>query len=103
MQKVASDANKSKRQSFFSSCHYWSESLTSLVGDRLVRDVQSWLCPADPWKDHRIACELRHKGTAEWFTLGSTFSEWKASSPGHLLWIHGKRPLLRQHLCFCRD
>ncbi len=62
-----------------------------MAGDKLQQDVQSWLSPPTPWKNYRIARESRHKGTAEWFVGGSTFSEWKSSGPSSLLWIHGKR------------
>jgi hypothetical protein len=68
------------------------------VGETLARDVTSWLLPANPWKDYRIAHESRHIGTAEWFIQGNTFLEWKNSDQGALLWIHGKRPLL-PNLC----
>jgi len=59
--------------------------------DKLQQDVQSWLSPADPSKNHNIARKSRHKGTAAWFVGGSTLSEWKSSGPSSLLWIHGKR------------
>ena len=62
-----------------------------MAGDKLQRDIQNWLSPPDPWKNHHIACELRHEGTAAWFLEGETFSEWKASRQSSLLWMHGKR------------
>ncbi|KAH9983483.1 hypothetical protein BJV74DRAFT_618971 [Russula compacta] len=74
MQKMASDINRSKR-------------------DKFQQDLQSWLSPPDPWKNHNIARETSHSGTADWFVHGDTFSEWKRSGPGSLLWIHGKRML----------
>jgi len=61
------------------------------AGDKLQRDIRKWLSPPDPWKNHNIARESRHNGTAAWFTQGKVFAEWKASSPGSVLWIHGKR------------
>lgn len=39
--------------------------------------------------NHNVACQARHKGTAEWFFEDDTFKQWK--STGSLLWIHGKR------------
>jgi len=62
-----------------------------VAGDKLQRDIRNWLSPPDPWKNHHIACESHHKGTAAWFLEGETFSEWKASGPSSLLWVHGKR------------
>jgi len=64
-----------------------------MAGDELQRDLRNWLSPPDPWKNHHIACESHHEGTAAWFLEGETFSEWKASGPSSLLWIHGKREL----------
>ncbi|KAF8468611.1 hypothetical protein DFH94DRAFT_847987 [Russula ochroleuca] len=71
MQEITSDMNKSKR-------------------DKMQKHLQRWLSPPDPWKNHNIACESHHLGTATWFIQGNTFSEWKASDLGSLLWIHGK-------------
>jgi len=70
LHKLASDKNKSKR-------------------DKLQKDIRNWLSPPDPWKNHHIARESRHEGTAVWLIQGDAFSEWKAS--GSLLWVHGKR------------
>lgn len=39
--------------------------------------------------NHIMACQARHKGTAEWFFQDNVFKQWK--STGSLLWIHGKR------------
>jgi hypothetical protein len=64
-----------------------------LAGETLQRDVRKWLSPPDPWKNHNIACDLHREGTATWFLQGDTFSQWKASAPSSLLWIHGKRQL----------
>jgi hypothetical protein len=64
-----------------------------LAGDRLQQNINSWLSPPDPWKNHNIARESHHAGTATWFVQGGTFSEWKLSGPKSLLWIHGKREL----------
>jgi hypothetical protein len=64
-----------------------------VAGEKLAKAILSWLSPADPWKDHSVACELRHKGTGEWFAQGNRFSEWRTSSPGSLLLIQGKRSL----------
>ena len=40
------------------------------------------------------ARESHYKGTSKWFVEGSTFAQWKSSSPDSLLWIHGKRTCL---------
>jgi hypothetical protein len=74
--------------------------MTFMVGDKLVKDVLRWLSPAGPWKDHNVACELRHIGTAEWFIRSNTFSEWRAFIPGSLLWVHGKRSFLPSSYAF---
>jgi hypothetical protein len=57
----------------------------------LAQDVQSWLSPPDPWKNQNEISEMRHAGTAAWFVNGETFSKWKWSEQGSLLWIQGKR------------
>ena len=94
LHQVASDMNVLKRQS------YPNDAITSwndccfLEGDKLQQDIHYWLSPPDPWKNHNVARELYHTGTAAWFVHGNTFSEWKSSGPSSLLWIHGKRQLL---------
>jgi hypothetical protein len=97
IQRLASDMNKSKRKLFYI---YQSRVLRSLAGDKLQGDVQSWLSPPDPWKNHNIACDLRHTGTATWFIHGDSFLEWKSSGPSSLLWAHGKRMWLSSPYTF---
>ncbi|KAN0105744.1 hypothetical protein V8E52_010703 [Russula decolorans] len=81
MHRVASDLNKAKR-------------------DSLQKDLFGWLSPPDPWKNHHAACISRHRGTAEWFIQGNTFSEWRTSEvPGSLLWVHGKPGAGKSVLC----
>ncbi|KAI0247815.1 hypothetical protein BJV78DRAFT_1363940 [Lactifluus subvellereus] len=58
MQQITSEANKTKR-------------------DQIQRDLRRWLSPPDPWKNHNIACDAHHDGTAEWFIESDTFVEWK--------------------------
>ena len=65
-----------------------------MAGDKLEKDIQTWLSPPDPWKNYNITRKLRQSGSAAWFVQGDTFSEWKRSeAPGSLLWVHGKREL----------
>src|SRR6266852_1885007 len=94
MHQVASDINKAKRESFFDVVVADWDHRDCSTGDNLQKDIFGWLSPPDPWKNHHAACELRHRGTAEWFIHGNTFPEWKTSEvPSSLLWIHGKRLL----------
>ena len=73
------------------------------TGDNLQKDIFGWLSAPDPWKNHHTACESRHRGTAEWFVQGNTYSEWRTSEvPSSLLWVHGKR-LLISVFCGPRD
>jgi hypothetical protein len=66
-----------------------------VAGDSLQQDIVRWLSSPDPWKNHHIARESRHRGSAAWFIRGNTYSEWKVSgAPSSLLWVHGKRPLI---------
>ena len=51
--------------------------------------LRKWVIPPDPSTNHNIACDLHYGGTAEWFSQGGIFAEWK--SAGALLWIYGKR------------
>src|SRR5260370_32101806 len=74
-------------------------------GNQLRQDLDRWLSPADPSRNHNIACNAHHEGTAAWFFNGSTYKEWKSSSES-LLWVHGKRGSLshsapRHHLITC--
>ena len=92
MQQRTSDLNKSKRQSFFNVVIADWDHRDCLAGDNVQRDISRWLSPPDPWKNHHIACNSRHPGSAAWFIQGNIFSEWKASEAGSaLLWVHGKR------------
>jgi hypothetical protein len=38
--------------------------------------------------------------TVMWFIQGDTFSEWKASGVGSVLWVHGKRQFEAQPSAF---
>jgi hypothetical protein len=103
MQQLASDQTKSKRQSSFNVAISDWDHRDCLAGDKLQQDVFRWLSPPDPWKNHHIACNSRHRGSAEWFIQGNTFLEWKASeAPSSSLWIHGKRPLISISYAFQR-
>ena len=104
MQQVASDLNKSKRQSFFKVAIADCDHGDYLAGDSLQQDIFRWLSPPDPWKNHHIACKSRHGGSAAWFIQGNTFSEWKASEAlSPLLWVHGKRQLMPSSYAFFSD
>ena len=93
MQKIASDLNKSKRQSIFDFAIADWDHRDCLTGDDLQKDIFKWLSPPDPWKNHHTARGSHHGGSAAWFIEGNTFSEWKASEArSSLLWVHGKRP-----------
>jgi hypothetical protein len=95
MHQVASDLNKAKREPFFNVVIAGWDHLDYPTGDDLQKDIFGWLSPPDPWKNQYAACESCHRGTAEWFTQGNTFSEWRTSEvSGSLLWVHGKRLLI---------
>jgi hypothetical protein len=94
MHQVASDLNKAKREPFLDVVADWDHR-NCPTGDSLQEKIFRWLSPPDPWKNHHTACKSRHRGTAEWFIQGNTFSEWKTSKvPSSLLWVHGKRLLI---------
>jgi len=63
----------------------------TLTGDKLQQDVQNWLSPPDPWKNHNLARGSRHSGTGTWWIEDDDYVEWKSSGSSSLLWIHGKR------------
>ena len=93
MQELASDLNKSKRQSFFNVATADRNHRDCLAGDSLQLDIFKWLLPPDPWTNHHVARKSRHPESAAWFIQGDMFSEWKASEePSSCLWIYGKRP-----------
>jgi hypothetical protein len=95
MHQVASDLNKAKREPFLYVVVDDWDHRDCPAGDSLQKDIFGWLSPPDPWKNHHAACELRHRGTAEWFIHGNTFPEWRTSEvPGSLLWVYGKRLLI---------
>ena len=91
LHQVASDMNKLKRQLFCNVAITAQNHGDCVAGDKLQQDIRRWLSPPDPWKNHHVARESHHTGTAAWFVYGKTFSEWKLSPPSSLLWIHGKR------------
>ena len=62
-----------------------------LEGNQLRESLRRWVTPPDPSTNHNIATDIHHGGSAEWFSEGSIFAEWK--STGSLLWIYGKRML----------
>ncbi|KAF8459969.1 hypothetical protein DFH94DRAFT_849315, partial [Russula ochroleuca] len=65
--------------------------------NQLRHDLRGWLSPPDPSTNHKIACDVHHKGTATWFFQGNIYNEWK-STPS-LLWIHGKPGSGKSILC----
>ena len=84
---MLNEMNKMKRlSSFLPAVRRWDR---YLAGDQLRFDVQQWLSPPDPSTNHNFVRKARHKGTAAWFFVSNTLTEWKAK--GSLLWIHGKR------------
>jgi len=63
-----------------------------LAGNNLRERLRIWLSPPNPSINHNIACDARHKGSAQWFFRGTIFSRWKSTGP--FLWVHGKRVFL---------
>jgi hypothetical protein len=101
MQQLATDQNKSKRESFFDVVITDWDHRDFWAGDDLQQNIFRWLSPPDPLKNHQIACKSRHRGSAEWFIRGDTFSEWKTSEePSSLLWVHGKRLYMSNSFAF---
>ena len=95
MHQVANDLNKAKREPFFDVMVADRDHGDCPTGDILQEGIFRWLSPPDPWKNHQTACKSRHRGTADWFIQGNTFSEWRMSEvPSSLLWVHGKRQLI---------
>ena len=95
MHQVTSDFNKETRERFFDAAVAGWDHQDCSIGDSLQKDIFGWLSQPDPWKNHHAARVSHHRGTAEWFIQGNTFSEWKMSEvPGSLLWVHGKRLLI---------
>ena len=89
------DLNKENREPFFDVVVADWDHRDCPTGDSLQKDIFGWLSAPDPWKNHEAACKSRHRGTADWFIQGNTFSDWITSEmPSSLLWVHGKRPLI---------
>ena len=70
---------------------YLSNFVGTVTGTRLQNDLQHWLSASDPWTKHNIVRETHYNGTLTWFTRGKTFNDWKWTSTGSVLWIHGIR------------
>jgi hypothetical protein len=62
-----------------------------LTGDEMLQNINNWLAPPDPWKNHNIAREAQLDGTAAWWIDGEMFEQWKYSEGSSFIWIHGKR------------
>ena len=97
LHNVLNEMNKMKRLLFFRTSR--CRDRHCLAGDQLQRDVQHWLSPPDPSKNHDFVWKAHHTGTSAWFFESEVLTEWKSS--GSLLWIHGKRrsPQLRVRAC----
>jgi hypothetical protein len=80
------DLNRSSSSVLFTADH---ETLTSVAGNELRKDIQRWIAPPDPSVNYNAASGAHHEGTAAWCTKGNTLADWRAA--GSLLWIHGKR------------
>jgi hypothetical protein len=52
-----------------------------LAGNDLRDRLRIWLSPPDPSINHNIACDARHKGSAQWFFRGTIFNQWKSTGP----------------------
>jgi hypothetical protein len=100
LHQMTSDMNKLKRQSFSNVAITARNDRDRPAGEKLQQDIHRWLSPPDPWKNHNIARELHHAGSAAWFIQGNTFSEWISSQSSYVLWIHGKRELLPGSFAF---
>ena len=57
----------------------------------MIQNIQKWLSPPDPWKNHNVVHDTRHSGTGTWLIQGDSYLEWKSSGQSSLLWINGKR------------
>ncbi|SRR6266403_3189329 len=104
MHQITSDLNKAKREPIMDGAIVDWDHRDCPTGDDLQQDIFKWLSPPDPWKNHHTACKARHRGSAEWFIQGNTFSKWKSSDvSSSFLWVHGKRPLIPNYMRFGRD
>ncbi|KAH9971091.1 hypothetical protein BGW80DRAFT_1253522 [Lactifluus volemus] len=65
--------------------------------DQMRRDLQHWLSPPNPSKNHNTACAARHDGTTTWLTQSDTLVNWQSS--GSLLWVCGKPGAGKTVLC----
>ena len=95
MHQVSSDLNKAERELIFDVVVANENHRDCPTGDNLQEKIFGWLSAPDPWTNHHTACKSRHRGTADWFIKGNTFSDWRTSDvPSSLLWVHGKRLLI---------
>ena len=88
---VADGVDRIERSWFPNRIHAGHTRSIILTGDQIQQSLRRWLSPQDPSTNHNIACNARHKGTANWFFEGRTYKEWKSTSSESLLWVHGKR------------
>ncbi|KAH8986724.1 hypothetical protein EDB92DRAFT_1818206 [Lactarius akahatsu] len=78
-----------------------SNNVDDMRWNQLRESLKKWAAPPDPSKNHNIACDIHHGGTAEWFFQSSFFAEWKSS--GFLLWIYGKQLTLPSSSTIIQD
>ncbi|KAI9439163.1 hypothetical protein H4582DRAFT_1775797, partial [Lactarius indigo] len=70
---------------------------TVINGKQMRERLRRWQSPSDPSTNHNIACDIQHKGNAEWFCDGNIFEEWMIT--GSLLWVQGKPGSGKSVLC----
>src|SRR6266702_1098819 len=73
-----SDLNRSWSSNLITADH---ETLTSLTGNELRKDLRKWIAPPDPSVNYNAASSAHHEGTAAWCTNGNTVADWKTSAP----------------------
>jgi hypothetical protein len=61
------------------------------VQEKQLREILDWLKPLDMEASLDTVLQLRQQGTCEWLLESEMLKEWKDSTSGSFLWLHGIR------------
>jgi hypothetical protein len=73
IRKVANQVSDINRSSSLTANNH--ESLSSLTGNELRKDLRKWISPPDPSVNYNTASKAHHTDTATWCTQGDTFAD----------------------------
>ena len=75
--------------------------LLKSVGKARRTQILQWISPIPYEDDHNTACDGHTSGTGEWLLEHQTYSNWKTSKGGTILWLNGMREKPIPNLLCC--